>query len=230
MGESTDTHSQELALTMHGIVLKGLKDFVVEQYGDDAWDAIHEEAGRRKRLYVPVSEYSDEIVLDLVAAAAELTDTDAPALLTAFGRYLVPQLVSTYGVHVDREWTGLELIANVETYIHEALRAKQLSEFTPPALRARRLNERQVAVAYESDRGLCALARGLLEGVGDYYGESFRVEQRRCMHHDAPRCEFLVTREDADGGRPRSERTATGRTTHEHRTSDERPARERPDQ
>lgn len=183
-------------MIVHGIVLTGLKNFVIQEYDADAWDAIHETAGVRKRLYVPVATYPDEVVLELVDAAAELTGLEVPALLRAFGRFLVPQLVSTYGVHVDRDWTGLELIANVETYIHEALRAKSNSTFTPPALRTRRLDDRRVAVAYESDRGLCALARGLLEGVADYYDEPLFVEQRRCVDEGAPRCVFVVTREE----------------------------------
>ena len=180
---------------MHGIVLSGLKDFVIEEYDEQAWEDIHEAAGLRKRLYVPVTTYPDEVVLELVDAAAELTGLEVPALLRAFGQFLVPQLLSTYGVHVDREWTGFELIANVETYIHEALRAKSISTFSPPALRTQRLDDRRVAVAYESDRGLCALARGLLEGVADYYDEPLFVEQRRCVHAGAPRCVFVVTRE-----------------------------------
>ena len=177
---------------MHGIVLTGLKDFVIETYGEAAWDEIHEAAGVRKRLYVPLKTYPDEVVLELVDAAAELTGREVSTLLRAFGRHLVPQLLSTYGVHVDRDWTGLDLIANVETYIHEALRAKSHSTFAPPALRTRRLDDRRVAVAYESDRGLCSLARGLLEGVADYYDEPLLVEQRRCVHAGAPRCVFVV--------------------------------------
>ncbi|MGM0590058.1 MAG: heme NO-binding domain-containing protein, partial [Halobacteriota archaeon] len=112
---------------MHGIVLKQLKDFVVEQYDHEAWRTIQAEAGVDGAVYVPVTEYPDEDVLALVGAASELTGIETPDLLEAFGQFIVPPLVQTYGVHVDREWTGLDLIANVETYIHMALRAKQLS-------------------------------------------------------------------------------------------------------
>ncbi|RKD93865.1 heme-NO-binding protein [Halopiger aswanensis] len=187
------------SLSVHGIILKGLKDFVTEEYDEETWTALHEAAGLRTRLYVPVTEYPDEIVLELVDAATDLTGLEEEALLAAFGRFLVPHLLSTYGVHVDREWTGLELIANVETYIHEALRAKQTGEFTPPELRTRRVDDRRVALAYESDRGLCALARGLLEGIADYYDEPLHIEQRRCMHEGADCCVFVVTRRRADG-------------------------------
>lgn len=180
---------------MHGIVLKGLKDFVVSAYDHEAWLAVQRAADREGEVYVPVTEYDDADVLDLVAGASEVTGEDVPTLLDEFGRFLVPPLVETYGVHVDEGWTGLELVANVETYIHRALRAKRLSEYTPPALAAEWLADDRVRVTYSSDRELCPLAVGLIEGVGTYYDEPFAVEEGTCMLDGDDRCEILVARE-----------------------------------
>lgn len=179
---------------MHGIVLNGLKSFVEETHGSDAWRSVQEEAGVGRRLYVPVTDYSDEETLALVEAACEVTGEDLPTVLEAFGRFLVPTLLETYGVHVDGDWSSLELLANVEGYIHRALRAKQLSEFTPPHLGARRDGEDRVIVTYGSERELCPLARGIFHGVADHYGETFDVTERRCMLDGAESCEFEVER------------------------------------
>ncbi|MFC4449509.1 heme NO-binding domain-containing protein [Halorussus aquaticus] len=180
---------------MHGIVLKGLKDFVTAEYDREAWRAIQDGAGLEGKVYVPVTEYEDADVLALVEAAADATGEDVPDLLDAFGRFLVPPLVETYGVHVETEWTGLELVANVETYIHEALRAKQLSTYTPPALSAEWVGDDRVAVTYTSERELCALAVGLLRGIESYYDEQYRIEERTCMLDGDDQCEILVTRQ-----------------------------------
>lgn len=186
---------------MHGIVLKGLKDFVVENYDEDTWRTLQDEAGVGYKLYVPVSDYPDEEVMALVETAVELTDIDPPDLLEAFGQYLVPPLLQTYGVHVDGEWTPLELLANVEEYIHEALRAKNISEFTPPALAAARVDEDTVVLRYGSDRQLCDLAEGIVYGVADHYGTEFDVEERRCMHDGDDFCEFRIREVGETGGR-----------------------------
>lgn len=183
---------------MHGIVLKGLKDFVVSEYDREAWQAIQQEAGVGRTVYVPLTEYEDADVLALVGAASELTGTDVPTLLDEFGRFLVPPLVETYGVHVDEDWTGLELLANVEEYIHTALRAKQLSSFTPPNLHAEWEGSDQVRITYGSDRELCALAKGLIRGVGAHYGEPLVLEEPSCMLDGDERCEILVTRADGE--------------------------------
>lgn len=183
---------------MHGIVLKGLKDFVVSEYDRDAWQAIQRDSGVGETVYVPLTEYDDADVLALVGAASEATGVDVPTLLDEFGQFLVPPLVETYGVHVDEDWTGLELLANVETYIHTALRAKQLSSYTPPNLRAEWDGDDRVRLTYASDRELCALAKGLIRGVGTHYEEPLAIQEPSCMLTGDAQCEILVTR--TDGG------------------------------
>jgi predicted hydrocarbon binding protein len=179
---------------VHGIVLKGLKDFVVESYDRETWSTLQREAGLPHRLYVPVTEYPDEDVLALVETASRLTEIPVAELLESFGRFIVPPLVETYGVHVDADWTGLELIANVETYIHLALRAKQISTYTPPELESEWRGADTVRVVYRSDRQLCDLARGIIKGVGDYFDEPYEIEEPVCMHEGGDHCELLVTR------------------------------------
>ncbi|PSQ11439.1 heme NO-binding protein [Halobacteriales archaeon QS_5_70_15] len=181
---------------MHGIVLKGLKDFVVSEYDREAWGTIQRRAGIGEKVYVPLTEYDDADVLALVEAASGATGADVPSLLDEFGRFLVPPLVETYGVHVDEDWTGLELLANVETYIHTALRAKELSSYTPPNLHAEWDEDDRVRITYGSERELCALAKGLIRGVGDHYDEALSVREPACMLDGDERCEILVTRTD----------------------------------
>lgn len=179
---------------MHGIVMKALKDFVVDEYDAATWRVIQEEAGLGGKLYVPVSEYDDVEALALVGAASDLSGEDRSDLLYAFGRYIVEPLVETYGVHVEGDWTGLDLLANVETYVHEALRAKRLSEFAPPELRAKRVDDDVAVVRYGSDRELCDLAEGIVDGVGAYYGESYEVTHETCMNEGDPHCDLVVRR------------------------------------
>lgn len=182
---------------MHGIVLYALKKFVHDAYDEQAWEAIVDRAEIDRTLFVPVTDYPDEYVFELVGAAADLTGQSERAIQYEFGRWIVPTLVETYGVHVSGDWGGLDLVANVEEYIHEALRAKQLSEFAPPGIGAERLGDDRVRVRYASDREMCDLARGILDGVAAFYDEDWTVEEHRCMHDGAARCEFTVRRTPA---------------------------------
>lgn len=194
---------ETMGITMHGIILNGLKDFVVETYDDETWNRICDDADVTQRLFVPVTTYPDEQVDALVGSAAEISGEDAADLQRSFGQFLAPLLVETYGAHVDDDWTGLDLIVNVEEHIHKTLRAKKGAEFEPPAIDARRTAEDTVVVRYGSDRELCEVAKGIIDGVGDYYGESFEVTERECMQHGASECEIAVSQRGTaatDGG------------------------------
>lgn len=179
---------------MHGIVLKGLKDFVVNRHGHEAWRAIQTEAGLKGKIYVPVTEYPDEEVMMLVRAASSVTQSDVPDLLEEFGRFLVPSLLETYGVHVDEDWTGLQLVANVEKYIHTSLRAKEISSYTPPKLQSDWIEGDRVRIVYGSDRKLCYFARGLIAGVGRYFDDPLEIEEVSCMYNGDEHCRFVVSR------------------------------------
>lgn len=180
---------------MHGIILKGLKDFTVENYDEETWNRIQTEADVGRRLYIPVTEYPDEHVVALVGAASEVSGVGERTLMRAFGRFLVPMLLKYYGVHVDEDWDGLELVENVESYIHMALRSKNISDFDPPSIDAHRTDDDRVVVHYASERELCDVAIGILEGVGECYEESYEITEQQCMHDGAPACEITVARE-----------------------------------
>jgi predicted hydrocarbon binding protein len=177
---------------MHGIIFAGLKEFVVDTYDKSTWDRIREGAGVEGKRYTPVSSYPDEELLALVETAVEISGIEEPQLLRSFGRHVVPTLVDMYGVYIDDSWTWLELIENVEETIHQALRSGDSLQYEPPAIAATRIDDDVALVTYGSSRGLCDVAIGLVEGIGDYYGESIEVYERRCMHRGAPRCEIVA--------------------------------------
>ncbi|WP_410765569.1 heme NO-binding domain-containing protein [Haloferax sp. DFSO60] len=176
---------------MHGIILTKFKDFVVDTYDRKMWTTLQREADLPSRLYVPVEEYPDEDVFALLDAASELTDTSVPDLLEAFGEYLVPPLLETYGVHVERDWTGLELIANIKAF-HRALREKNISTYTTPKVETGWRDSETVSVIYRSERQFCHLARGLILGVSDHFDEPYEISEPTCMHEGDGECEFLV--------------------------------------
>ena len=49
-----------------------------------------------------------------------------------------------------------------------------------------------LVMGYRSDRELCALARGFVEGTADHYGEQVTFEELQCMHQGSERCVFKI--------------------------------------
>ncbi|RQH01892.1 heme NO-binding domain-containing protein [Natrarchaeobius oligotrophus] len=203
---------------MHGIILKTIREFVVDTHDEETWLEIQREADVQERVYVPVAVYPDGDVYELVRTAGELTDTDPRTLLTEYGRWVVPVLLELYDLHIDDEWDGLELITNVQQF-HTSLRTRDLTDLTTPRVRSERLDDRRVRVTYDSDRKLCDVARGALYGVADRFDEELTVDEETCMHDGDDACRFVVERtataigrNEADARNAATDRSATDAT------------------
>ncbi|WP_440763798.1 heme NO-binding domain-containing protein [Natronorubrum sp. DTA7] len=181
---------------MHGIILKTLQAFVVDTYGEDAWLTIQHEADIEEKVYVPVTVYPDGDVYEIVRVAGELTDQSPRTILTQYGKWVVPALLETYDLHIDDEWDGLELIANIQQF-HTSLRTRDMTTLTTPRIRSERVGEHHVRITYDSDRKLCDVARGAIQGVAAQFDEELVAEEQTCMHEGDDACRFDIRRTDA---------------------------------
>lgn len=180
---------------MNGVFHRGLKEFVVEQYGRDVWDEAREAAGVERQVYLPVDTRPDAEFISLVETVPAQVDESPFELLERFGRFLTERLLETYGARVvSDDWGSIDLLASVETEIHEPLRNHN-AELNPPKLAVTREGDDRVTMLYESPRRLCPIARGIALGVGDQYGDDLAVTEERCMHRGDPQCEIVVTRQ-----------------------------------
>ncbi|MGZ6828005.1 MAG: heme NO-binding domain-containing protein [Mycobacteriales bacterium] len=176
---------------MHGSILMALRRYVVKSYDEATWEALLAEVGTPGRLFTSLGDYPDGDVMALVGAACAATGQDADAVLSGFGRFLAADLVATYPFLVDRSWTAFDLIEKTEGTIHTVVRARQVGA-RPPMLVATRRGPEHVSVRYDSSRRLCALARGIILGVGDHYGTPLQVNETTCSRKGAPACQIEV--------------------------------------
>lgn len=191
---------------MHGIVMKGLQEFVKDRHGRSTWRQLKDEATDRTEYYLPLTEYPDEELLSIVELAVDELEVSEEELLVEFGTFLMGDLMDMYSIYFDDEWDALDVIANVEEAIHESLRARSGTTFTPPKLRTERVAPSAIVVEYRSDRELCALAKGLIQGVAVEYDEPLAIEERECMHDGDQNCILVITRKDSAPGESRSVR------------------------
>jgi len=47
-------------------------------------------------------------------------------------------------------------------------------------------------VTYDSPRKMCALARGIIHGLGRHYAESITITEPTCMLRGDPACQLIV--------------------------------------
>ena len=173
---------------MHGRIHTGLANFVKSKHGTLAWKKIMEEALLADRLYLQVGSYPDEEIQALVIAAEKVLDVSADELLEEFGFYLVPQLIDDYRSYIDPQWKTIELLLNTEQTIHRVVRLKD-KHAAPPRLQFRQVRSNTLVLDYDSPRKMQAVARGMIRGVADWYGERVLLKERNLS---SGRCQLEI--------------------------------------
>lgn len=175
---------------MHGFILTQLERFVTTALGSGAWSSVLREADLGDRVYVAVSSYPDHELRDIVVAASRRTGVAVDRVLFDFGRFLAPDLVRNYRHLLDPDWRTLDLLEHADGVVarvakrgDEAPRAKSFEV---------RRAERTATIVYRSELALCAMARGVVIGLADHYGENVSVREPTCALKGARECTIQV--------------------------------------
>lgn len=181
---------------MHGSICVIVKKFIEQNYGSVVWKDILKSAGHEGLVLSPIQSYPDEAVFAIVGSACEHLEIDMPTALEAVGKFAAPELIKFSRGMLHPEWKTFELLGNIESLIHRTIRINN-PDAEPATIQAFELSENEVQVVYSSPRGLCALANGILQGLGDYFAEDLQVVENTCRHKGDPFCTFTVTKIEA---------------------------------
>jgi hypothetical protein len=167
---------------MHGIVFASLADYLRARELGDELSAEYE----RDRAY------PDEELHELVDRVSTRTQHTTEETLRDFGRFLgyesFPQLAPAF---YEQHASLIDALLAVEEEIHERLRAV-VANAAPPRLRVAPLGDHGAVIAYTSERRLCALLEGLVEGTARRYETEVRMDHPQCMLRGEPACSIVV--------------------------------------
>jgi hypothetical protein len=178
---------------MHGLIFLQFQKFAQKQGCITDWECLLREAQLSIKSYSPARAYPDEDMLALVSAASRLLNMPTGDVLEAFGEFIAPELIRLYGRLLSPEWKTLDLIENTEKLIHAAVRVGNPGA-QPPVLDCIRSTQDEVQIVYSSDRQLCRVAKGIVKGVAQHYGETVHITEDACMLRGDPFCALQVTR------------------------------------
>jgi hypothetical protein len=189
---------------MYGVIFDFLRTYVIERHGGrDTWDALLKEAGIGYKVYFPVAQYPDEEIVTLATTASRMLNVPLTAVLEDFGNFVGPSLVSYYEMFVRPEWRTFEVLENASSKIHDAIH-RHNPKRNPPELRTTRIDAQRMKLTYQSHRKLCFVAKGIVMGLAQKYGERIEMRETQCMHNGAERCHFEIThRGDMPGAQAR---------------------------
>ena len=177
---------------MKGVIFNYFEEFVVEHWGDDFYEDLLGSCELiTKEPFVGPGTYPDEDLLALLGLATQRLNVEVSDALRMFGRWLFPRLLDGYPdslAFVDHPAAFLSLVDRV---IHVEVR-KLHPEARTPTVELEALDSGDHLLHYRSERKLCALAEGLLQGVGDRFGYQIQAEHRTCMNDGAERCTLVL--------------------------------------
>ena len=176
---------------MHGIIFRELRKFTERYYPTVPWATLLDDAKLSGKIHYSIQLYPDADAQGIIQALAQRTEQPEQALLYDFGQFIQPTLLMMYTTLADPKWRTLDIIEHVESRFHSVV--IQRHSAAPPKLDCIRIAPNKVRIIYGSHRRMCALAEGVVRGLGQHYSENLRITHDVCMHKGAATCQIEVT-------------------------------------
>jgi hypothetical protein len=173
-----------------GIVFNLLEGVVRRDYGDDVWDDLLD-AASVEGAYTSLGSYPDEEMGRLVMAAAQALKLPPEDILRWFGRKAMPLLAERYPVFFTPHRSTRPFLLTLNDIIHPEV-DKLYPGASTPVFDFDSNSDEVLVMGYRSQRKLCALALGFIEGAADYYHETVSFEHPLCMHRGDEKCLFQL--------------------------------------
>ena len=162
---------------MYGLVNKAIKDLVVENHGNEAWEEVCEKADFHEGDFISMSPYPDKLTFDLVGAVCQVLKADSNDILEAFGEYWI-LYTADQGYGNLMNLTGksfVEFLGNLDI-LHSRI-SNMMPELRPPMFKTRNETDNSVELEYRSHRdGLVPMLYGLIKGLGKRFEIEVKVE------------------------------------------------------
>ena len=163
---------------MYGLLLDSIQKFITETYGDRVWAAVRQRAKLKNRWFVTHEVYSDQVIKDLVSAAAEELLQPPSLIMRQFGEYFV-QSIGHYGYARLLRVLGRDMrdFLNGLDDLHEFLRFSY-PKMKPPSFFCEKETPEGMLLHYTTKRkGFIDYVIGQLITVGQIYGKQLEVVQ-----------------------------------------------------
>jgi predicted hydrocarbon binding protein len=175
---------------MKGIIFNLLEDFLKERLGEEKFEELIESCSLKTREpFVGPGSYPDEDLIAIVDRAVEVTWMTRTETLRAFGRYCIGKLALKYPFFFDRHHDAKSFLKTLNE-LHNLEVKKLYADAKPPEFVMEYPSPDRLVMRYMSERKLCPLVEGLIDGVAEHYRSPIGRRQRRCMLDGGSSCEF----------------------------------------
>ncbi|MFZ4519852.1 MAG: heme NO-binding domain-containing protein [Microthrixaceae bacterium] len=175
---------------MKGVLFNVVEDVVQTTLPADSWDHAVMASGCGG-AYTSLGDYPAADLERIVGALAEQTGLPPEDVLRHAGRHGFAVLAERHPELLEQDMDLGDLLHGLDGVIHPEV-LKLYPSAQPPSFAVRDTGPDRWELVYESRRGLCHLAEGLLVGAAEFFGRSATVEQPTCVHRGDDRCVLIV--------------------------------------
>lgn len=160
---------------MLGMVFTEFMEMVESRFSPELLDRVIERAAPPNGgAYTAVGYYPHEEIVALVVALSEETGVAVEALVEAFGQHLFSTFTRRYADMLSARRGTIDLLSNLDGDIHVSVR-RLYPDAQLPRFHVVERTAESIRLAYQSPRGMEALAQGLIAGSIAHFGESLVV-------------------------------------------------------
>ena len=174
---------------MHGLIFAGLRDYTALRLGEERAAEIWSD-----RAFEITEAYDDNWFAAQLDRLVDATGESIRDVQRGFGAFAAQTtFAGLYPDYYEASGDTFTFLLGIEEKIHDLVRATIKGAY-PPKLHVRPMGDLGVLVSYTSERKLCGLLEGLVDGTAAHYGDDVVVEEIQCMHRGDAGCVFSVLR------------------------------------
>ncbi|RMA82598.1 heme NO-binding domain-containing protein [Umboniibacter marinipuniceus] len=159
---------------MKGVVFTEFFELVETAFGEDVLDDMIDNADLDSDgVYTAVGKYDHNDMVKLVVALSAETDIPVPDLIETYGKHLFGRFVVMYPGFFEGVSSTYAFLARIDDHIHVEVK-KLYPDAELPVFDAK-IEGPKMTMIYDSKRPFGYLAKGLLNGCIEHFGESIEI-------------------------------------------------------
>ncbi|MFT6396968.1 MAG: hypothetical protein ACJAYU_001712 [Bradymonadia bacterium] len=177
---------------MKGTLFVIFEKFVIHNWGEDGLEELMELCPHVfVEPFISPENYPDQWMTDMLLALCGKLNVTPESALHSLGKFAFPELYRYAPVATKTITHPLPFLLLLHGVIHVEVR-KLMKEVSPPGFTYEQPAPDQLIMHYHSNRQLCYLAEGILDGVAEHFQVPIQRKQTSCTHRGDSSCVFLL--------------------------------------
>lgn len=176
---------------LKGVLFNVSRTALEDEFGRSVWDQIQDLSGLRDQ-YEDFKNYTLDEWEALIETSGKLLDESRRSTARWFGNQWIPELRRRHPELFEEFSCPRELLEAARGYLFPRIK-KLYPGIQLPDFQLQEKADNQFTLTFVSRDDLCALAEGLLEGLGKLYSTPLEMTQPRCVIDGDSQCTLEVT-------------------------------------